>query len=208
MLNTIMADRLRVWRPVLSPEDIEASKVALVQGIERMRAEGGAELPSPRDLIWWLMQEAAETWRRLPDKERAWGLYKVMWPELARPSEECRQVEDQIKNEMGIEKLRETSKLVMLRTIQDPLPRLTITDPSAVDRAVIVYTWLRFVKAKNLRGTKAAFIALAEGRGTKIAAQELGRRVGESAIHKLKYKVLADIEAGLNKCIEHSRKFL
>jgi hypothetical protein len=200
-------DKIRVWRPPLSEEDIEASQRALSQGIDRMRAESGVERPLPRDLIWWLFQEAAETWRRMPDRERSWGLLKVMWPGINRPSEECRQVEDQIKNELAIEELRYSSKLVALRTIPDPPPHMAITDPSAVDRAEIVYKWLKFVKAKNIRGSKAAFLALAEGRGTRVASQELGRRVGESAMHKLKHKILRQIEDGLNKCIASSRKF-
>jgi hypothetical protein len=183
-----------IWRPALSTADIEASKRALAQGEDRLRIETGVERPKRRDVIWWLMKDAAETWRRMPDRERSWHMYRVMWPELARPSEDCRQIEFEIS----------------LKLLKDPTqtekgayrPRFQITDPSAVDRAQIVYKWLTFVKAKNVRTTKAAFIALAEGRGTARAAQELGRMVGESAIHKLKHKVLRDIEVGLTRCID------
>jgi hypothetical protein len=183
-----------IWRPALSTADIEASKRAIAQGIDRLRLETGVEAPKRRDVIWWLMRDAAETWRRMPDRERSWHMYRVMWPELARPSEDCRQIEF------------ETS----LKLLQDPSladkgayrPRFQITDPSAVDRAQIVYKWLTFVRAKNPRRDKLVFIMLAEGRRSRDAAQEMGGNVSDYAVRRVKDKILGQIEKGLQRCID------
>jgi hypothetical protein len=199
-----MTDRLRINRSVLADEtQVRETRRALQQGLDLL-AQEGEPTPSLRGVIWRLAQDAAETLERLPDREKGWltSGERAIWPELARPSEECRAVEKEIANELAIEALRSRAGgLVYLRTLPDPLARLPITDTTAVDRMLTVLSWLRFVKGKGrrtIRRDQMCFLALALGRPPRVVrAQYLPRHSADATLRAIKGKVLLHLSLGL-----------
>jgi hypothetical protein len=196
----VALERNRIWRPVLDEDDIRASQKALQTARERLLSERGLTHPTKQARIWWLMEDATETWRRLPDRERSWHILRVMWPEVAREREECRAVEYERQNNInkGTDEYGKRHKA----NFEAYTPRFAIVDPTAMDRAEIVYKWFRFVRAKNRHRDTAAFIALAGGDGSRAAAREMGGRVTDYAVRRVKLKILRQIEEALSTCID------
>jgi hypothetical protein len=57
-------------------------EAAVAEGLRRAR-ENGKDAPRLKDAVWELLLEAADTLRRLPDRERGWltGASRAHWPD-------------------------------------------------------------------------------------------------------------------------------
>lgn len=183
-------NKLRVSGPLPSDAEVKEARRAYQDGID-MLAREGVSAPSPESVVWRLMKDAAQTEARMPDREKGWLLShgRSIWPELALASEECRKVEWEI----SLEELAG----VRLRDTNAPAPRLTITDPAAVSRWLVVQGWLRYVKARNPQRDKAIVLARARGVSAREICRMMGGRLGDRAIEMVREKVLRHIIEGL-----------
>lgn len=166
---------------------------AIQAGLDTLRAEGvSASFPDGLGrIVWRLLQEAADTLSRLPDRERAFLTAgdRIAWPSVIHTAQE--QYEADLQRLID---LKETPSLV-------PLPRLPISDPSAEPRMYVVLSWLRFhtVRGGNinrLRLEKRAILALAAGARPR-SVRHLLRARSRSAPDMLRQRVVQKICAGL-----------
>lgn len=194
MIKSELRDRLRVSGPKTPNAQIEEARLAINQGIDLLAREGN-DTPSTRDVIWRLMQDAAETLHRMPDKEEAWQVVNLpaAWPDLARPSEECRLVEweQSLEEAMGVRQ----------PDLEAYRPRFVMTDPTAPRRMLVVLSWLRHTKSKNRKRDQLIFLEIARGmtyhRAARLAGSLNGRDVGSFAVRAIKNKMLRQIEVWL-----------
>lgn len=182
--------KLRASRaPVLERSAVE-TRDALAKGWEILESEGFRK-PNLQQVIWRLMVEAVETLKRLPDRERSWLRCneRSIWPELARPSEECRAVEWEIE----IEQIQ----LVRSRDNMAP-PRLAISDPSAIDRMLVVLGWLGYVRSRYTRRDRTAFLELAGGKPPRfVRMRHFPPGSADGTLRMTKQRVLQHIASGL-----------
>lgn len=196
-MTLLLADlqaRVAISRPVLTQEDVAASERAVEYGFAHSTKN------TLKGVLFWLFENATQTWRRVPDRERSWFLIRAIWPEIERPSEDCRAIEQQISNEQEIDEVRNAilaTGVMPWQLYRDTALRI-IANPAELDRAEIAYKWLRFVRTKNPKRDKLAFLARAEF-GSRAAARELGGNATDFAVSSMKDRVLAQIASGLQK---------
>jgi hypothetical protein len=72
-----------------SRRDLLRLEAVVIQGLNLARA-AGREQPTLRDAVWELLLEAAETLRRLPNRERGWltAASRAHWPDYVRNAAE------------------------------------------------------------------------------------------------------------------------
>jgi hypothetical protein len=170
--------RLRISGPLLSEAEIEETRKAIDWGIHKIWEKDD---PSLRDVIWFCLQDAVSTMKRWPDRERGWlaSADRSQWPEIVHSIQELYEAELQrlIDAKMSKE--------------EAPPPRLTITDPTAKNRALTVLGWLRFVQGKNVRRDRQVVLALAGGASLKSIRHQLMTRVDtDRAVYMVRDKVL------------------
>src|SRR5262245_41668826 len=129
MLAERIANGLRVSGPGLS----DAEKADIHKAIARARwVMPKGSLP---ELVWWLFEEAMDTHKRMPNGH-ATPLSR--WPPIWHTPRERWEAEVQRLADLKISKE------------EPPLPRFPISDPTAIDRMLVVLGWLRYVRSKNL----------------------------------------------------------
>jgi len=186
-MESPMLRKLRISAPPPSEREVEETRKALSEGLDICRQEGNPQ-PSLKALIWRLLQDAAETLARLPDKERVWLLSsdRVIWPELARPSEDNRAVEWETAME----------QLAGVRSPDTPAVRLMVSDPSAPRRMLTVLGWLKCVRGRTpqrIKRDKLVVLALAQGQSYRAVRRYMGKACRDSAILAVKSKVLSQM---------------
>lgn len=162
----------------------QETRRAIQWGYDRMGPE------SLQRIIWRLLEDAADTLARLPDRERGWLLSadRACWPEVYHTAQERFEAETQRLTDLKMSKE------------EVPLPRLAITDPSAIPRMLTVLSWLQYVRARtSMREKRDKLIVLAMAQGQSMRSVKrlmLGER-SDSAARMVKQKVLAQIEAAI-----------
>jgi hypothetical protein len=166
---------------------------AIEAGIDMLRAEGvQATLPASLDrIVFRLLQEAVDVLGRLPDREAAFlaAGERIGWPEVVHDAQERYEAELQ-----RLIDLKETPSL-------SRLPKLSISDPSAIPRMLTVLSWLRYMRVKSqdarrLKRDKAVLLALAGGVSRKHI-RAMMRGCGDSAADMLKQRALRHISTGV-----------
>lgn len=197
-LTTDTANRLRISVAV-SDAEVESARRAVRDGRDMLAREGEAK-PDLERVVWRLMQDAARTEGSLNDRERAWlaAHGRSAWPELARPSEECRQVE--WEQELGFIQ----GTMVQERT---PMPRLDIYKANH-ERMLTVLGWLKHMKAKSFdRFIRDRSIVLDLARGVPhrlVRVRYFRRDSSDAAVQWVKYKMLRDVTGYLNQILTKS----
>jgi hypothetical protein len=192
MIKAEIRDRLRVSGPGLSEIEKEESLRAIHEGLEMLRRDGYYEI-NLRLVVWRLMQDAATTEARLPNRERSWlmSASRAMWPEMARPSEECRAIE--WDDAMAVLTGKQVESVIGGRRAIIP-----ITDPGAVRRMLTVLGWLKYAKGKNPKRDRSIFLMRARGVPTREICRAMHGRIGDRAIDMVKDKVLKHVVAHLS----------
>lgn len=170
-----------------SREEVASARKAIQQGHDILRAEGLTK-PPLKIVIWRLMQDAVETLKRMPDRERAWlsSAARSAWPAVVHTAQEMFEAE-----------VHRLTDLKMSKE-EAPLPRLSITDPSAPSRMLTVLGWLRFMQGKNLVRDKGVIMELAAGIGpSKVRYRYFRGDSSESTVRWVKQKSVAQIEQAL-----------
>lgn len=188
-----LAERLSVTGTVqLGAEDRQAIEWA----VRVLKREGIAVLlPAAMGVVVWrLLQDAAETLARLPDKERVWLLSaeRACWPEVWRSAKE--------RFENAVAQLAD----LKVSKEEPPLPRLAITDPTAVPRMLAVLDWLQMVRShsnnhKRIKRDKLVTLALAQGQSAAQVARRLMGDKTPQAASMVRQKVVGQIASELKK---------
>ena len=170
--------------------DMEAARQALEQGCDLLRGEG-LEPRLPADMkavIWRLMQDAAETIDRLPDRELGWlrSHERAAWPEVVRSWQERFEVEaQQLQDGMQTDD----------KSLMELKKSFVITDARAINRMLTVLSWFKFMRARTPsrhRRDINIVLAMAAGRSQKQIRRLTGG-AGHSAAHMVKQKALGQI---------------
>lgn len=190
MMPSATVNRLRISGPPPSEESVNDTRRALQQGVELLASEGLSS-PTLRAVIWRLTEEAVETLARLPDREQSW-LYanqRSIWPELARPREDCRKIEWEI----AMEQLAG----VRGRDSSASMPRFAISDPSAIDRMLVVLGWMRYFRSKNMRRDRIVFLELASKTPPRFIKRHFWFGCSDGTLRAVKERGLQHIGAAL-----------
>lgn len=170
------------------PENAAEARKALQAGIDSLR-QNGYQVSFPESLasiVWYLLQEAADTLARMPDAEMAFLMAgeRISWPIVVHTMQERYEAELQrlIDRKMSKEEMR--------------LRRLPITDPSAIPRMFTVLDWLKFIRGRYERRDRRAVLAMALGIPTKRVRWMMGG-VSESAPRMLKLRAVQRISEGI-----------
>lgn len=191
LMNGYLVEKLGIAPASPSPQEVQETRKALREGADMLRGEGNPR-PSLKALIWRLLQDAAETLTRIPDRERAWlqSASRSAWPAIAHTAQEQFAAEVQRSTDARMSK------------DEGPLPRMVITDPSATRRMLTVLGWLRHVRAQSpykCKRDKIAIMFLAGGLSTtKVRIACFPRDSSDSAVAMVKQKVIAQIETAVN----------
>lgn len=177
--------------------DAEVAEIwrALREAEDGLRLDGN-ERPSLEERVWWLAKDAAQTEARIPDRERSWlrSHERSIWPELSRASEENRAIEWEIA--------MEEIAGVRSREINGWRPNFTITDPRAVSRWLVVYSWFKFVKGRNPQRDREIFLLRALGARPQDVSRKLRGRIGARAVEMVREKVIRHITRGLANVLD------
>lgn len=187
-VSAAILDRHETRRAELAADAVKA----LAWGIRALEREGQpVTLPGGLGrVVWRLLQDASDTLARLPDRERVWLLSaeRACWPEVWRSAQE--------RFENAVHQLAD----LKLSKEDTPLPRLTISDPSAIPRMLTVLDWLQHVRARTpnrAKRDKLVVLAMAQGQSMqRVRRLMLGDR-GDSAARMVKIKVLSQISTAL-----------
>lgn len=174
----------RVKRPTF---DQEAQR-ALAWGFRVVELEHGRRTISEalKLVVWKLLENAADTLARLPDRERVWltSCDRAGWPEVVHSAQELYEA-----NLQRLVDLREQT--------ETRLPRQAVTDPTAIPRMLTVLDWLQFVRGRRVKRDKMIVLAMAGGMSQNYAARRfMGDKTGQAA-YMVKQKVVAQIAQGL-----------
>lgn len=177
--------------------DAEIAEIwrAISEAKDGLRLEG-CERPKLPEIVWWLARDAAQTEARIPDRERSWlrSHERSIWPELARASEENRAIEW----EVAMEEIAG----VRPREIDGWRPKFTITDPRAVSRWLVVYSWFKYVKGRNPQRDREIFLLRALGAKPQDVSRKLRGRIGARAVEMVREKVTRHISLGLANVLD------
>ncbi len=182
----------RAEKPTKRASEAEETRRALQWAKDNLGLHGPL-VPLLPTLVWHLLEDAVKQSRTWPDRERSWLMSseRSIWPELARPSEENRAVEQQIRNEIYVLGLRSPDTFV---------PRPSVEHPDD-ERAVRVLAWLRYVRARSDEGRRrdvAVAVDLAGGMPVRrVRAKYFRRDASESSVRMVKQKVVEHIVQAL-----------
>lgn len=173
------------------PEDektAQETRKALDWGKTKVSADGSKT--SLSDVIWRLLQDAADTLARLPDRERGWLLSadRASWPEIYHSARERWEAEQQ-----RLVDLKESPEEIYL-------PRLGVTDPTAIPRMLTVLGWLQHVRARTphrQKRDKLVVLALAQGQSLKSVRRLMLGECTDRAIYMVRSKVLGQITSAI-----------
>lgn len=141
---------------LLAAQQIEA---ALRAG-EALLLADGVESPKLPEIVWALIREAAETLRRLPDRERSWlkACDRTGWPSVVQDQADAAEA-----FAVMVERVR-----IGEEPVEALMPRADRPTAQAIDRVWFVAEWRRFlVGRKRVRDWKIMWL-LAD-RGMSVA---------------------------------------
>jgi hypothetical protein len=181
----------RQQKPSRAATEAQETRKALAWAKDKLRQEGRLEEnPKLSDLIWRLLQDAAEQESRLSDKHRVWlhSSDRVCWPELARPSEDNRAIEQQIQNEIEI---------LRTRTSDGWNPVIVASHPNE-QRMHTVLAWFGAIQSRwksrhRWERDKFAMLWLARGVSVKTVREKFMRNQTDRSVYMVRDKVIAHI---------------
>lgn len=130
----------RIESPVAELLEAERIAKALEEG-QAMCIENGNPEPRYADMVWALIEDAAQTFRRLPDRERAWlrAGERIAWPNIVYDRQELAEA-------FAVQVAR-------VQAGEEPMEALQIrpSPPTAraIDRAQYVSSWRRHLVGVN-----------------------------------------------------------
>lgn len=179
MLSFATTNKLRVSGPQPSASEITDTRRAVQHG-RTLAAD--SKLTA---IVWELFKEAMETHRRIPDRERGWLANGTRWPSVYHTIQE--------RWEADLQRLIDLKMSPELA----PLPRVEITDPSAIPRMLVVMGWLRYVKGKNVQRDKTVFLELAAGKPARFVRRHFWAHCADSTLSMTKDRVLRHISVAI-----------
>ena len=134
-------------RPSEHSKSVYRARLVLKHGL-RLAEEAGRVRPSLRDAVWELLLEAADTLKRLPNRERGWltARSRSHWPEFAR------NLDDAFDGAAG-----QGARATPLRL------RPAAASAEAIDRMDVVLLWLSHVGGTKPQRDLAVLFGLASG---------------------------------------------
>lgn len=159
---------------------------AVAEGLHLAR-QAGREHPTLRDAVWELLLEAADTLRRLPNRERGWltGAARAHWPDYVRNTAE------EFAGAVGAD-----------RGGQAEL-RPTPASAAAIDRMDTVLLWLPRAGGTNPKRDVAILFGLACG--LRVAALRRRFGCGRRTVYDVRDRGLARISGWLREVSEVCR---
>lgn len=148
-----------------------------------------------RDAVWRLLQDAADTLARLPDRERGWLLSadRAAWPEVWHSAQE--------RYEAELQRLQDGK----MSKEETPLRRGAITDPTAIPRMLTVLGWLQYVRARTPireKRDKLVVLAMAQGQTMRSIRRLMLGDKSDGAARMVKQKVLGQICWALQNLVD------
>lgn len=142
-------------------------EAAVAAGLEQAR-ENGCSAPKLRDAVWALLLEAADTLRRLPNRERGWltAASRSHWPDYLRSAAE----------ELA-------GGAAAARTAPAP--------PAAVDRLDTVLAWLPYAGGARPQRDQGILFGLACG--AKVAGLQRRFGCGRRTVYDVRDRAIARI---------------
>lgn len=161
---------------------------AVSEGLRLARQAGCAE-PTLRDAVWELLLEAADTLRRLPNRERGWltGAARAHWPDYVRNTAE------EFAGAVGADRSTRQSSL-----------RPSPATAEAIDRMDTVLMWLPQAGGKNARRDIAILFGLACGLKVARLRQRFG--CGRRTVYDVRDRGIARICGWLRSRSDLCRK--
>jgi hypothetical protein len=163
-------------------------EAAVAEGLRLAREAGQAE-PGLRDAVWELLMEAADTLRRLPNREQGWltAAARAHWPDYVRSTAE------EFAGAVG-RAGRESS----------PALRPTPARAEAIDRMDTVLLWLPLAGGTNARRDVAILFGLACGLRVPVLRQRFG--CGRRTVYDVRDRGIARICGWLRSQSDLCRK--
>ena len=159
-------------------------EAAVAEGLRLARQAGRAE-PGLRDAVWELLQEAADTLRRLPNRERGWltAASRAHWPDYLRDTADA----------LSGGGDRSATQI-----------RRAPARPEAVDRLDTVLEWLPRAAGAQPRRDIAILFGLACG--LRVAALRRNLGCGRRTVYDVRDRGLARICGWLREQSEVCRR--
>ena len=146
---------------LVSDDDQEVLRGAFKDALKSLVADG-AERVTPPDMVRWVVGNAMDTLRRMPDREAGW-LYgqRSLWPDIARNyAERLAAFEQELK---------------ALLSGEGDSPRKTPASPLAIRRMHIVFGLFPYlVVGRNRRRDYRILSGMAGGQTSTRLAREIG----------------------------------
>lgn len=169
----------------ISPRQRERHKETLRVGLQ-LAADAGIPAPTTRSAVWELLIEAADTLKRLPDRERRWlrsGTHAA-WPDTLREYSE----------EFAVAVARGGKWEAMS-------PGLSPPTSEAIARLDIVMEWLRHAaNGRSSRPDARIVFALAAGVPVRVVRRRFG--IARRTIYDIRDRGIDRICVWLNTSIE------
>jgi len=169
-------------RPTSRVSDAGLTHLQIVQHREiltvgmRIAEEAGISNPSVRDAVWELLAEAADTLKRLPDRERRWlrpGSYSS-WPQALR----------EIGNACEIDDVKSHKWEPVAANRAPPTS-------GAVGRREVVMLWLGKISGRAAQVETRLIFALAAGVPARLVRRRFG--IGRRTAHDVRDRGLGKI---------------
>jgi len=148
----------------------------------------GPDKASAQKAIWCLLGEALETLDRVPDQERRWlssGTRSGGWSQVGLTAHDL----------MEIERLRILSAMSPFETSTKVVPQ-----KDAVERALGVLLWLRWLSAGDDHRLQRAAVLLARGREDEAARAFASRIKGSNKVaYEIRTQAVGKILRGLRE---------
>ncbi|MEO3429707.1 DUF6362 family protein [Pelagibius sp. CAU 1746] len=163
-------------------------EAAVTEGLRLARDAGHAE-PALRDAVWELLLEAADTLRRLPNREQGWltAAARAHWPDYVRNTAE------EFAGAVG-------------RAGREAVPALRPTPAraEAIDRMDAVLLWFPLAAGANARRDVSILFGLACGLKVSVMRQRFG--CGRRTVYDVRDRGIARICNWLRSRSEFCRK--
>lgn len=139
-----------------------------IEAGHRLCEMDGTKEPKKTEVVWRLFREAADTYRRLPDREIGWLLAgnRVAWPDVVHDGEDKKQAQEQYEVE-----------LARVQSGQDPVEALRLRDGppdrGAIGRADVVSGWRQYLAGNDqVRDWKILWLLASDRLSARIVAKE------------------------------------
>lgn len=181
-----LQNRLRISGPIPNRQEITDTRRAL----DRARLMMDAEPVKLSALVWVLFREAMETHRRLPNGGRN---RSTSWPTVVHTAQEMW--------EADLQRLID----VKMSKEEPPVVRLPISDPTAVDRMLVVLGWLRYVRGRKPERDRHVLMALAAGASAqRVRNRYMGYERSDRAVYMVKDRACRHIAVAIRPYVDFS----